>query len=74
MSAPSGNPTSPLGDRWFSGTSVQNPSIPSSLLPWGGVYPSPYPSPWTFAVTPGDGQPFDAPERFQERSKNHSFF
>ena len=38
------NPTSTLGDRWFRGTSVQNPSIPSSPSSQGRVYPSPTPA------------------------------
>ena len=40
------NPTSPLGREWF-----RSPIFPSSnpLLPLrGGVYPSPYPLPWTW--------------------------
>ena len=41
-----GNPNSPLGREWF-----RSPIFRSSnpLLPLrGGVYPSPYPLPWTW--------------------------
>ena len=70
------NPTSPLGVRWFSGTSIQesfNPLFPPSQ---GRVYPPPLPLP----MDPGRANlgvswpPFRGPEPFQKRSKNQSHF
>ena len=59
------NPTSPLGREWFS-----SPIFPSSnpLLPLrGGVYPSPYPLPWTWrGPVAGRWSAQDGPRWLQE--------
>ena len=38
------NPTSPLGREWFREPALFNPLLPLRR----GVYPSPYPLPWTW--------------------------
>ena len=58
------NPTSPLGREWFS----SHPLPSNPLLPLrGGVYPSPYPLPWTWrGPVAGRWSAQDGPRWLQE--------